>query len=270
MTKPVTWDQIIDAAADERRQGGRPGQQVRGLRRLDQRPDQGAGGAHHVRHRGGRRRQGRPRLRRRTGCGQGHRQAGQARRPPKPTSRCPTRAPCSVPSPRHRARFMVNWTFIYTQLPDEAIFEDLGWARYPQTVAARSPSPRSAASTSASARSPTTREDALEATVECITSEENQVKYADRDRRTCRRSEAAYDDAELREQFPPDLLHAVPREHRHGRTTAPSPYWSTIVDAVLNEWHPADACRRCTPAESAYFIEDVLNGDALSIRREEQ
>ncbi len=33
MNQPVTWDQIIDAAAEQRRQGRRPGEQVRGLRR---------------------------------------------------------------------------------------------------------------------------------------------------------------------------------------------------------------------------------------------
>ena len=37
MTQPVTWDQIIDAAADNGGKVGGPGQQVRGLRRVDQR-----------------------------------------------------------------------------------------------------------------------------------------------------------------------------------------------------------------------------------------
>ncbi len=58
MTQPVTWDQIIDAASVRGRQGWRPGQQVRGLRRLDQRPAPGCRRRDPLRHRGGRRREG--------------------------------------------------------------------------------------------------------------------------------------------------------------------------------------------------------------------
>ena len=124
----------------------RAGQPLRGLRRVDQRADAGRGRRHRHRHRGRARRRAssstaRPARRPRRSS-----RSSPTARPPRPTSPSPTRAPAWARcSPRTGpGEFMVNWTFVYANYKglvgspggpaDEQEFEDLGWARYPQTV----------------------------------------------------------------------------------------------------------------------------------------
>ena len=40
-------------------------------------------------------------------------------------------------------------------------------------------------------------------------------------------------------------------------------YWSTIVNAMLSKWHPQESVSEDTPAETADFLEKVLNGESL-------
>ena len=84
MTQPVTWDQIIDAAADERRHGRRPGQQVRGLRRPGStRSSRAPAATSSPTPRPGEDAEGRPRLRGRSRRrGRSHPEARRLRRPP--------------------------------------------------------------------------------------------------------------------------------------------------------------------------------------------
>lgn len=158
--------------------------------------------------------------------------------------------------------FMVNWTFIFnTVKPDEKTFDDMGWARYPATVEGEQSKPPIGGINIGVSKFTDDRDAALQA-VECLTSEENQVQYAVETGNMPAR-EAAYDDADLRKQFPADLL-TLWLESIDGAGPRPaSPYWGTIVGAVLNDWHPASSVGEGTPKRSATFINDVLSGEAL-------
>ncbi len=158
--------------------------------------------------------------------------------------------------------FMVNWTFIYnTVKPDEATFDDLGFARYPATVEGKESKPPIGGINIGVSEFTDDRDLAIEA-VECLTSEENQVTYAVETGNMPAR-EAAYDDADLREQFPEELLTLWLNSIDGAGPRPASPYWGTIVGAVLNDWHPASSVSERTPERSATFIENVLSGDAL-------
>jgi multiple sugar transport system substrate-binding protein len=158
--------------------------------------------------------------------------------------------------------FMVNWTFIYnTVKPDKKTFEDLGYARYPETVAGEESKPPIGGINVGVSKFTDDRTAALKA-VECITSEKNQVTYAVETGNMPAR-EAAYDDAGLRKQFPADLLTLWLNSIDTAGPRPPSPYWGTIVGAVLNRWHPANSVGDGTPKRSASFIQHVLSGDAL-------
>jgi multiple sugar transport system substrate-binding protein len=158
--------------------------------------------------------------------------------------------------------FMVNWTFIYnTVKPDKKTFEDLGYAPYPATVEGEVSKPPIGGINVGVSEFSDDRDLAIQA-AECITSLENQVTYAVETANMPAR-EAAYDDAALREQFPEDLLTLWLESIDGAGPRPPSPYWGTIVGAVLNNWHPASSVGDGTPKRSATFIENVLSGDAL-------
>ena len=158
--------------------------------------------------------------------------------------------------------FMVNWTFIYnTVKPDKKTFEDLGYAPYPATVEGQPSKPPIGGINVGVSEFSDDRDLAIQA-AECITSLENQVTYAVETANMPAR-EAAYDDEALRKQFPEELLTLWLESIDGAGPRPPSPYWGTIVGAVLNNWHPASSVGDGTPKRSATFIENVISGDAL-------
>lgn len=158
--------------------------------------------------------------------------------------------------------FMVNWTFAYNNYAGGDVIDDLGWARYPQTVAGELSRPPTGGINVGVSPYGEHTDLALEA-VECITSEENQVTYAIETANMPAR-QAAYQDPELRDQFPADLLALWQESIDTGGPRPASPYWSTIVNATLSRWHPADGVNpESTPEDSASFIEQALQGKVL-------
>jgi len=158
--------------------------------------------------------------------------------------------------------FMVNWTFAFNNYKGGDIADDLGWARYPQTVAGeRSRPPIGGINVGVSPYS--SHVDLAVEAARCVTSEQEQVRYAI-ETANMPASTAAYDDAQLREQFPADLLELWQESIDTGGPRPASPYWATIVNATLSKWHPADAVDPdSTPQSSADFIRDALQGKVL-------
>lgn len=158
--------------------------------------------------------------------------------------------------------FQVNWTFIYANYkPDKATFEDLGWARYPQTVQGEQSKPPVGGINIGVNAASTHKADAL-AALNCITSEENQARYAI-ETGNMPASAAAYDDPDLQKAYPADLLALFRDSIDSGGPRPVSPYYSDISSAVQSEWHPAASVTNATPQQSATFIKNVLHGDTL-------
>jgi trehalose/maltose transport system substrate-binding protein len=161
--------------------------------------------------------------------------------------------------------FMVNWTFAFANYKApgfEDTFKDMGWARYPATVAGQvSAPPIGGIDLGIGAYSD--HPDLAMKAAQCITSEENQVQYAI-DTGNMPALEAAYSDPKLTKQFPADLLALYRESIDTAGPRPPTPYWSSIVLAILNQWHPADSVNPdSTPQNSASFIEQVLDGKTL-------
>jgi multiple sugar transport system substrate-binding protein len=158
--------------------------------------------------------------------------------------------------------FQVNWTFVYNNYAaDAALLEDIGWARYPATVEGEESRPPIGGINVGIGAFTDEPDFALEA-LACITSEEEQVQYAVETANMPARS-GAYDSADLREQFPADLLELFQTSIDGAGPRPASAYWSTIVNATLNEWHPASSVDDNTPPESADFIKKALLGEVL-------
>lgn len=158
--------------------------------------------------------------------------------------------------------FMVNWTFAYNNFQDSDVADDIGYARYPETVAGEQSRPPIGGINVGVSPYGSHVDLAMDA-VTCITSEKEQVRYAIETANMPAR-QAAYDDAELRKQFPADLLELWQQSIDTGGPRPASPYWATIVNATLNKWHPADSVNPdSTPQSSADFIRDALQGKVL-------
>jgi multiple sugar transport system substrate-binding protein len=159
--------------------------------------------------------------------------------------------------------FMVNWTFAYNNYSgDKAVLNDLGWARYPETVAGEQSRPPIGGINVGVSTYGSHTDLALDA-VRCLTSLDNQVTYAIETANMPAR-QAAYQDPKLRKQFPADLLALWQSSIETAGPRPASPYWSTIVNATLSRWHPANSVNPdSTPAESAGFIRDALKGKVL-------
>jgi len=158
--------------------------------------------------------------------------------------------------------FLVNWTYIYAAAgEDEAVLDDLGWTRYPRTTPdEESRPPLGGINIGVSAYSDN-KDLALDA-LNCITSIDNQVQYAV-ETGNMPASPAAYDDADLKDKYPPELLTACQESLKAAGPRPVSPYWSDISSAIQSSWHPPSSVSKQTPADSADYIQRVLDGEAL-------
>jgi multiple sugar transport system substrate-binding protein len=158
--------------------------------------------------------------------------------------------------------FQVNWTFIYANYKDDqATFDDLGWARYPETVAGTPSKPPLGGINIGVNRHSSHLSEALAAT-RCITSAENQVTYAV-ETGNMPASKAAYQSPDLAKAYPPELLQAFSDSIDSAGPRPVTPYWSDISSAIQSTWHPPGSVGPDTPKKSASFIADVLAGRKL-------
>jgi len=156
--------------------------------------------------------------------------------------------------------FMVNWTYIYLTYAED-LKDDLGWARYPQTVEGEPSKPPTGGINIGVGAFSANQEQAIEA-AKCLTSTDNQVTYATETGGMPTASEA-YDAPKLKELYPAEVLQLFQESVDEGGPRPSTQYWSTIVNAMLSKWHPQDAVGADTPSESATFLENVLDGKAL-------
>jgi len=262
MTQPVTWDQIIDAASDNGGYVGVQANKYEGYVVWINALVEGAGGD----------------IVSDTEAGAdasvdiGSEAGGEAARIIRKLADSSAAMPdLSVsnegtvlgPFATDQGAFQVNWTFVFNNYAgDEATMEDLGWARYPATVDGEESRPPIGGINVGIGAFTDQPEFALEA-VQCITSLENQVHYAVETANMPARA-AAYDDAELQEQFPTDLLELYRTSIDSAGPRPATAYWATIVNATLNKWHPANSVNPdSTPESSASFIEQALHGEVL-------
>ncbi len=262
MSRPVTWDQIIDAAADNGATVGVQANKYEGYVVWINALIQGAGGSIVSDTEAG------PDASVDIGSEAGTQAARIIRKLASSRAAAPDLSVSNEgtvlgPLGSDAGGFMVNWTFAYNNYAgDKAVLDDLGWARYPQTVAGERSRPPIGGINVGVSPYGSHKDLALDA-VRCITSLDNQVTYAIETANMPAR-QAAYRDPKLREQFPADLLALWQSSIETAGPRPASPYWSTIVNAILSRWHPANSVDPdSTPEASASFIEDALQGKVL-------
>lgn len=159
--------------------------------------------------------------------------------------------------------FMVNWTYIWTNYdatqPD--VKDDLGFARYPQSIEGDdSRPPYGGIGLGVSAYSHHVDE-AMQA-IECLSKPENQGIDAEMTGNMPASAEG-YAYPPLADIYPQELLDLFQESLDAAAPRTVTPYWSDISGAILNTWHPPNSVDQGTPADSQQFIEDVLHGRRL-------
>ena len=165
--------------------------------------------------------------------------------------------------------FMTNWTFVYKNYEPgdgkeftKEQFDDLGYARYPQTVAGETSKPPVGGIDIGVGAFSEHPDFALEA-AQCVTTPEAQTALAVTDGLMPARKDA-YSSAELTEAYPQDLLDLFQESLQDGGTRPKSAYYALISQAIQSRWHsPTSVDPDSTPKKSAQFLQDVLDGKAL-------
>lgn len=168
--------------------------------------------------------------------------------------------------------FMTNWTFVYKNYEgligksggpaDEQEFEDLGWARYPQTVEGEESRPP-IGGINIGVGAFTNHPDFAQEAALCISSADAQTALAVNEGLMPSR-QSVYDSPELAEAYPADLLELFSESIDTGGPRPKSAFYSQISNAIQARWHsPTAVDPSTTPQRSAEFLKAVLRGEAL-------
>ncbi|MET1037530.1 MAG: extracellular solute-binding protein [Aeromicrobium sp.] len=167
--------------------------------------------------------------------------------------------------------FMTNWTFVYKNYEgligkpggpvDDAGFEDLGYVRYPQTVAGEESKPP-IGGIDIGVGSYSKHPDFAQAAAVCVTNAEAQTALAVNEGLMPSR-QSVYDSPELAEAYPADLLTLFSESVDSGGPRPKSAFYSQVSSAVQSRWHSPASVGPGTPKSSADFLSKILKGDAL-------
>lgn len=158
--------------------------------------------------------------------------------------------------------FLVNWPYVWAALPSNKVkfIDDVGWAKYPQTVAgtvSRPPFGGIQLGVGAFSKRPDLAYDA----VKCITSAEHQKLYMIGTGNPAARK-SVYDDAEIKKQFP---MAALIRSSLDDAAPRPqSQYYGDISTGLQREFSPPGSVNPdVTPKAATDLITSVLKGQTL-------
>lgn len=157
--------------------------------------------------------------------------------------------------------FLVNWTYIWGNYGDDRLGDDIGYARYPQTVEGEESRPPYGGIGIGVSSASDNEKEAIDA-LECLTSPESQGLNAELTG-NMPSSEAGYEQPAVKELFPPELIALFQESLDAAAPRTVSPYWSDISSAIQSTWHPASSVDENTPEKSSDFIEDILKGGSL-------
>jgi trehalose/maltose transport system substrate-binding protein len=167
-----------------------------------------------------------------------------------------------------RGGFMVNWPYVYGAAQEAvaagslapAVLDDIGWARYPRTVAGLESRPPLGGISLAVSAYGRHRDLAVDA-VRCLTSADSQRRYMVSAKNPAARG-GVYDDPEVRRIFPmADLIRASINDAGPRPRT---PYYTDVSTAVVRAFHPASSVEPDnTPRRAAALVVDVLHDRVL-------
>jgi multiple sugar transport system substrate-binding protein len=166
-----------------------------------------------------------------------------------------------------RGGFMVNWPYVHgaaqeavaAGVLDRGVLDDIGWARYPRVEAGSESRPPLGGINLGIGAFSRHHDLALDA-LRCITTQESMTEYMISAKNPSARA-AVYDDPEVREIFP--MADLIRQSIQDSAPRPKTPYYTDVSSAVVRSFHPAGAVRDDTPARAARLIVDVLHDKVL-------
>ncbi|MEJ1154452.1 sugar ABC transporter substrate-binding protein [Microbacterium marmarense] len=158
--------------------------------------------------------------------------------------------------------FMVNWPFVWPALNESApeIADDLGWAIYPRVDADTEAAPPVGGINLGVGAFSENQELAWQA-VECIVQPENQAEYFVTNGNPPSNT-AAYEDPSVQEEFP--MADVIRESLDLGAPRPQTQYYNEISLGLQSTWHPPGSVNPdTTPQTSQDFITAVLRGERL-------
>jgi multiple sugar transport system substrate-binding protein len=154
--------------------------------------------------------------------------------------------------------FLVNWTYIFHNYDATApaVTKDIGYTMYPETVAGEPARPPYGGIGIGVSNYSNHVDQALEAAA-CLVSPDNQGVNAELTG-NMPASPGGYAYPALQKIYPADLLKLFQDSVDAAAPRSVTPYWSDISSSIQSTWHPASSVTDATPGRSASFIEDVL------------
>ncbi len=164
--------------------------------------------------------------------------------------------------------FMVNWAYIYGAAQEavaagslpQSVLDDIGWARYPRVDAATPSKPPLGGINLGIGAYSRHKDEAVQA-VRCIASLESQIQYMVKSKNPGARA-AVYDNPEVRAIFP--MADEIRASINDAAPRPKTPYYTDVSTAVQRSFHPpasVDPAR--TPERAARLIVDVLRDRVL-------
>lgn len=159
--------------------------------------------------------------------------------------------------------FLVNWTYIFHNYDetDPDVAKDIGWAPYPQSVKGEDSKPPYGGIGIGVSEFSDDKDLALTA-AQCLVSPESQGINAEITG-NMPASTQGYEYPALKKAYPDDLRQLFQDSLERAAPRTVTPYWSDISGAIQSTWHPPGAVNDNTPEKSKTFIEEVLKGGSL-------
>ena len=167
-----------------------------------------------------------------------------------------------------RGGYMVNWPYVYGAAQeavaggtlDQAVLDDIGWARYPRVDAASESQPPLGGISLGIGAFGQHHDLAVDA-VRCITSLESQIEYMVGAKNPGARA-AVYDDPEVKRIFP--MAELIRQSIDAAAPRPKTPYYTDVSSAVVRSFHPPSSVQPdSTPRQAARLITEVLNDEVL-------
>ena len=161
-----------------------------------------------------------------------------------------------------KSAFMVNWPYVYAAMEGAEVpwLDDVGWTTYPATSEGKPAAPPLGGIELGVNQASTKQEEAWDA-ISCITSEESQKTYmlgtgnpaAD---------EAVYDDPEIKKVFP--MAPLIRESLNAGGPRPQTQYYGDVSSGIQRVYSPPGSVKPDrTPQQATSLLQSVLKGDAL-------